>query len=352
MVVKRILVFGVFAAVFVAACGGASDTGSPSPSVVSTSTSSTTGTTSSTTTRPATSTSEHEAEGSGAVLLGAYVEPRGAFTDEGRREAVLEHEATIGRTLDVVNEFFSFDKPWAIDRLEWHIDSGRGLMISWNGTHADSILDGDADEVIRQRARWTAELAVPLLLRFFWEPDAAKGNTWGYHDDPTRYHDVWNYVRAIFAEEGADNAKWVWTPTTWHFVTGNAPAFYPGDDVVDVIGADGYLWSPCQGGIESATDVFGAFLDWANDRDKPVVFAEWGADEDGGSGSKAGFVEELHDLAAGIDKLMALVVFDAVDPGGRGCDWRIDSSAEALEAYLRLANDPRFDGDPGQLALL
>ena len=87
---------------------------------------------------------------------------------------------------------------------------------------------------------------------------------------------MWNHVRAIFAEEGADNAKWVWTPTTWHFVTGNAPAFYPGDDVVDVIGADGYLWSPCQGEVETAVDVFGAFLDWADGRDKPVVFCRVG----------------------------------------------------------------------------
>ena len=258
----------------------------------------------------------------------------------------------IGRPLAIVNEFFSFDKEWQLDRLRWHIESGRSLMISWNGEDAERILSGSADDVIRQRAEWTRELDVVLLMRFFWEPDAAKGAGWGYHDDPRRYHDVWRYVRAIFAEEGADNARWVWTPTTWHFTTGNAPTYFPGDDVVDVIGADGYLWSPCQGSAESAESVFGDFLEWAAERPQPIVIAEWGADADAGVGTKAQFVTEMHTLVSQIENLFAIIVFDAKDPGGRGCDWRVDSSQSALDAYRSLAADPAFAGEGDQLARL
>ncbi len=279
---------------------------------------------------------------SSLALLGAWVEPRGEFGDDARRQAVLDHEAMIGRPLGLVHEFFRFDLPWAVDRLQWHLDRGSALMISWNGAPAADILNGSSDDLIRERARWTRDLKDPVLLRFFWEPDAEKGDRWGYHDDPALYGEVWRYVRALFDEEGATNAQWVWTPTTWHFVTGSAPDFYPGDDVVDVIGADGYLWSPCQGGIESATDVFGAFLEWAADRPQPILIAEWGADADASAGSKATFIGEMLDLFGPMDRLLGLVVFDSVDPGGRGCDWRIDSDPSSLEAYRDLANDPRF----------
>ena len=166
--VKRILVILAFGAVL-AACGSAKD---PSTSPVSTglAPTSTTEPVTPTSSGEPTSTTAVEIQNAGGVLLGAYVEPRGEFTDAGRREAVVQHETAIGRPLDLVNEFFSFEKPWAMDRLRWHLDNGRGLMISWNGTHAETILEGGADTLIRERARWTAELEEPLLLRFFWEP--------------------------------------------------------------------------------------------------------------------------------------------------------------------------------------
>jgi hypothetical protein len=339
-------VLAVIAIVTLCAACGATD--SEPGALDQTTTSRVTPSTATTSAVEVTSTTTGPVASTGA-LLGAYVEPRGGFTDDERRQAILDHEAMIGRSLAIVNEFFSFDKEWHLDRLRWHIDSGRTLMISWNGSDADTILSGSADDVIRQRAAWTRDLGVVLLMRFFWEPDAAKGATWGYHEDPAIYHQVWRYVRAIFEEEGADNARWVWTPTTWHFITGNAPAFFPGDDVVDVIGADGYLWSPCQGPPESAVAVFGDFLEWAEARPQPIVIAEWGADD---AGTKSQFVSEMHSLGSQVENLLALIVFDAVDPGGRGCNWRIDSSQDALDAYRALAADAAFGGTADQLALL
>ena len=252
------------------------------------------------------------------MLLGAYVESRGEHTDAERRAAVLDHEVMIGRQLALVNEFFSFSKDWNLERLRWHLDSGRGLMISWNGTNATDVLSGSLDDVIRQRARWTADLAAPIPVAVLLGTRRHQGRSWGYHDDPTLYHDVWKHVRSIFAEEGVDNAKWVWAPTTWHFTTGNAPAFFPGDDVVDVIGADGYMWSPCVGDVESAHDVFGDFLLWAKSRPQPIVLSEWGADSDTDGEAKVGFITEMHDLVSRIDNLLAVVVFDSTDPGDRG----------------------------------
>ncbi|MCB0992459.1 MAG: hypothetical protein KDB16_15885, partial [Acidimicrobiales bacterium] len=273
------------------------------------------------------------------VLVGAYVEARGDFTDADRRASVEAHEASIGRPLDIVNEFFSFSKPWAMDRLAWHIEQGRTPMVSWNGTHADDILAGRHDELIRERARDAKQLEVTFLLRFFWEMDAAKGRNWGYHDDPTLYHRVWNHVRTIFDQEGVDNAVWVWTPTTWHFTTGKAAEFYPGDDVVDWIGADGYQWSCTGDGLDSFGAVYRDFLTWAAGKNKPVIAAEWGADE---SPAKVPFIQSVPEVLAGYPNIVALVAFDSIDPGGRGCNFRIDTSAAALQAYRALVNDAPF----------
>lgn len=345
------LLLVVAATLLLVSCGGsASESESTSASTLS-STESTAGGSLGSSESPVSDTAEHTpVDESGAeprndgALLGAWVAVRDGGGDEARRQAVLDHEASIGRPLALVNEFFRFDLEWAMDRLHWHVDRGTGLMVSWNGGPYEQIIDGSSDELIRQRARWTRDLEVPLLLRFFWEPDAEKGERWGYRQDPARYEAVWRHVRAIFDEEGVTNAKWVWTPTTWHFVTGSAPSYYPGDDVVDVIGADGYLWSPCQGGVESAEDVFGAFLEWAQPRPQPILIAEWGADADAGNGTKADFVDEMAELFLPMDRLLGLVVFDAVDPGGRGCDWRIDSDSVSLDRYRDLANDPRLAG--------
>ena len=296
---------------------------------------------------PVETTVPPEGEVTRRVLLGAYVAPRGEFGDEARREAVLAHEREIGRPLALVNEFFAFEKPWAVERLRWHLESGRALMISWNGAPADSILSGQMDAVIAERARWTRDLNATVIMRFFWEPDAAKGERWGYHDDPALYGQVWRHVRDIFAAEGADRVLWAWTPTTFHFSDGSAPDFYPGDDVVDLIGADGYLWVPCRSDeYRSASEEYGDFLAWARGRGKPLIVAEWGAGENPASDTKERFIDSMAEMVDRVPEIVAVVAFDSPDPEDRGCDFEIDSSPASLSSYREFASSPLMGGAP------
>ena len=53
---------------------------------------------------------------------------------------------------------------------------------------------------------------------------------------------------SVFKQEGTSNVSWTWTMTDWAFETTDERAadnWYPGDDVVDVIGADAYNFSDC-----------------------------------------------------------------------------------------------------------
>ncbi len=276
------------------------------------------------------------------VLWGAYVMPRDNWTDAERRQSFQEHDDLLGRESRIANEFFSFNKPWKMSRLRWHQAEGRIPMVSWNGTYADDILSGAKDELIRLRAQDAKSLGEDFFLRFFWEMDASKGAKWGYHDDPQRYIDVWNYVRAIFTEEGADNAIWVWSPTAWNFSTRSAIDFYPGDAAVDWIAADGYYFGCTGAAARPAASVFGDFLAWANNRAKPLMIAEWGADANSETGAVA-FVDSFTDLLTDNPNIAAVVNFDAIDPGGRGCDWRVDATPSVLAAHQALATNPMFD---------
>src|SRR5204863_202833 len=85
----------------------------------------------------------------------------------------------------------------------------------------------------------------------------------------------------IFKEEGADNVIWVWTPNAAGFKDGRkytggnppAPFFYPGDDYVDWISADGYNWGVSkrdQGDRwRQALEIFDEFMVFARQPPRP-----------------------------------------------------------------------------------
>ena len=74
---------------------------------------------------------------------------------------------------------------------------------------------------------------------------------------------------SVFEQEGTSNVSWTWTMTDWAFKTTDERAadnWYPGDDVVDVIGADAYNFSDCMT----------AGLPWSSLRSDLVPIRAWG----------------------------------------------------------------------------
>lgn len=76
---------------------------------------------------------------------------------------------------------------------------------------------------------------VPVLLRPWHE--AGGGWFWWSDEGPAQYgrlwRDLWSY---LVNERGLHNLLWVWSAG----LVGIDPAWYPGDDVVDVVGSDRY----------------------------------------------------------------------------------------------------------------
>lgn len=211
------------------------------------------------------------------------------------------------------------------------------------------IAAGAFDPYIRRAARETAAFAKPVMIRLahemngWWYP-------WGAGVDGNKdadYVAMWRHVVSIFREEGATNARWVWSPNIYGD-NGLAPfeTFYPGDAWVDYVALDGYNWgSTKSSGWKQFAEVFGSSYDALTRlTSKPVIIAETGSAEVGGD--KAEWIRRIVSvLPERMPGVRALVWFDR----DKETDWRIDSSPGVMLAFRGLATSQLFSGTVEEL---
>lgn len=250
-------------------------------------------------------------------------------------------EADAGRHYDIGHVFHAWDMAIPTEDDLMHLDEDRLLMISWNGTDTKEIVAGQHDEWIRSQAEAVKDLERPLLLRWLWEMDGNRRRAW-VHSGPD-YVAAWNHVRGVFDEVGAENAQFVWCPNEFLFWEGGDPdAWYPGDDNVDWICADGYNWSNTIDSDEwvSLVDIFGDFVEWAAPRGKPIMIGETGVGE-AEPGAKAAWLRDIPIvLREELPEIDAVVYFDKDFRDAGHNDWRVDTSPESYDAWLEISNDP------------
>lgn len=279
------------------------------------------------------------------ALLGAHAKDSPTYTPEEAERATTELESDLGRPLDIAHAFYPWDRSFPTVFERESLAQGRIPMISWNGTDVAEIVAGRHDALIRERADALAALGEPVLLRWFWEMDGRRKAEWAR--DPEAYVAAWRHIRTLFDERGADQVAWVWCPNAMGFETGEAPRWYPGDDSVDWLCADGYNLSGAQPGAASRGlyDLFRDFYAWADERGKPIMIGEVGAVERGPGQKAAWHTAAGDDLQTWLPNVQAYVYFDAVDYGA-GWDWQLDSSPSSLRAFTDLAADPYLNPRP------
>jgi mannan endo-1,4-beta-mannosidase len=119
---------------------------------------------------------------------------------------------------------------------------------------AERITSGKYDLYLEQIARGCRQFGKLMLIRFAHEMNLANYH-WGGApaefgpDSPARYRAMYRYVVAKFRTQRAGNVRWVFCPNSdsvpaeqWNRIA----AYYPGGDVVDVVGLDGYNWGTTQ----------------------------------------------------------------------------------------------------------
>lgn len=194
---------------------------------------------------------------------------------------------------------------------------------------------------------WSGGVGDPLYLRFAHEMNfhffpwgvGVKGNT------GADYVAAWRHIHDIFAQEGATNVRWVWSPLADVPTSRDAlEQMYPGDDYVDWLALDGYNWGTeglALAEWRTMAEIFGPFHDKLADiSDKPMMIAEVASAEAGGS--KANWIEEglLEDVPSRLPQVRAVVWFSS----NKLMDWRVNSSQESLAAYSRVAASCLYQG--------
>lgn len=278
----------------------------------------------------------------GALFGSSSYYANGANTLAQRVALMNKRDADAGRPYDVQNNFYRWDLPFPTAAETESINHGRGVMISWNGTTTSTIVSGQQDALIRTRARALRDLHVPVLLRFFWEMDGHKGIQLA--GTPANFIAAWRYVHHIFDQEGASNVAWVWAPTNLRFggyYGTSGPDWYPGDDVVDWIGGDGY-----NNGMTGSTypwdsfqTVFSGWYAWASAHDKPLMVAETGALERNPGEKAQWLLDMLTTMKTTYPRIKALVYFD-LPYGNPLLNWAVDSSPASYAAWNLVARDP------------
>jgi beta-mannanase len=164
----------------------------------------------------------------------------------------------------------------------------------------------------------------------FWYPWCGTVNG----NDPGEFPLVWRRLRRLFAEEGAGNVLWVWSPYAASFPPvpeNRLERYFPGDEEVDLVALDGYNWGTrLPGGAwEDFTDIFRDGYDrLASLSSRPVMIAETASAEEGGD--KAEWIRSMaRALPVRFPRADTLVWFDA----DKERDWRICSSPRSVKAF-------------------
>ncbi len=267
----------------------------------------------------------------------------GAFTYGGvwsGMEPVQRLEAALGRRLDVVHWFTSWDDAFYPAMVEAVAEGGRAPLISWQPMRQDvrAIADGAYDDYVRRWAQGVAAASGPVYIRPFPEMN---GDWVPWNGDPEALRKAWRRMAAIFAEEGAENVRWVFGPNVTdepRVETNRMERYYPGHDVVDVLAMSGFNWGETRPAIgwRSFEQVFERGYERLAALGPQHVWLAEIASSDAG-GDKAAWVRDMF-LSDAFPRLEAIVWFDE----DKEADWRITSSPEVLDAF-RVALAPDAD---------
>lgn len=285
----------------------------------------------------------------------------------------------IGVSPNLVGYFQGWDQTFRGDAVTRAWKQGRMPMMTWESRPITSsndsnvapeyslpkIIGGDFDAYLHQYAKDIVATGLPLALRLdhemngIWYPwsenDGAgksiNGNSQG------DYVKMWRHVHDIFQQEGAnDLVVWVWAPNivnnlpASHKAAGYLENLYPGDQYVDWVGLSGYLRPPFKPDNDFSFDyTFKPSLDKLRSiTKKPIILAEVGASET--EGHKAAWITSFFNGLAKPENAdvigfswFNLAVTSYVEGVRATNDWRIDSRADTLSAFIAGLTRPEDD---------
>jgi Glycosyl hydrolase family 26 len=256
--------------------------------------------------------------GVGTVYAGMYSTEWESETDLSNMAVWAGKRATFVGTFHEPGEWVGA----AAHLLEeaWDAQATPFANLSINATAA-SIAAGNHDAAIRQWAQrveaWVDDGGGRSLIL---APLQEMNGDWvPYGCNPTAFKNAYVRIRNIVRGEGLDETRvrWAWAPNGWTSTgCGSLADYYPGADVVDVIGYSAYRWGgetvqAVAGGVAATLRTFAP--------DKPYLLAQTAA---GVSPSRDQWIRDLFSWAASDPNMIGLIWFNFQ----KEQDWRVWNS--------------------------
>ncbi len=142
-----------------------------------------------------------------------------------------------------------------------------------------------------------------------------------YGLDPGNFKLAFKRIRDIFRNLGMDETKvrWVFAPNGWSTPPYSQVDYYPGDDVVDLIGFSAYNFGSTLDRWSSVYEVMGGVFDEARSYapDKPFVLSQTASSRFGGD--RDAWLAEMFNVVANDPNALGFVYFNL----NRETDWRM-----------------------------
>jgi beta-mannanase len=294
----------------------------------------------------------------GHVGLGAYLDgtPYDRFAAVRRFEGQLRHKMQYALWFQAWgNDDRDFPDYWI--ELAWQ--NGLVPVITWEpwkrdfddptalqpAYSLDSIAAGGHDEYIRAWAQGAKSVDVPIILRFAHEQSTEPGTRpwYPWQGDPEGYKAAYRHIVTLFHEEGVAKAQFLWS-AMW--LDWWASEYYPGDDVVDLVGTTVLNhgtgatedWARWRTFDEMFGEQYQAALQW----NKPIMITELATAEQGGD--KAAWLRDCFtSLEVKYPLVQGVLLFETEsDREWPGINWSVASSQESLDAFGEAIDNPYF----------
>jgi hypothetical protein len=181
------------------------------------------------------------------------------------------------------------------------------------------VLNGEYDEFLRNYAKSVASFGHPVLFRLGNEMNGDWCPYSGYNTsrDPSVFVEFYKYVYDHFKREGAANVIWVWNPNGKSFPDfdwNNELMYYPGDDLVDVVGLTAYNTGNYYPGEtwKSFAELYdNLYYPYLEKYDKPFMITEFSCAQLGGD--KAQWIRDMFVHIKYYDRIKMAVWWNAAD---------------------------------------
>jgi len=276
------------------------------------------------------------------------------------RVAVQEHEVVLGSRLNGLRVYKSWDSDLFGSSQTWARDTGHTLFLSMRSQRDNGAIVYWRDIAaarpgsavysdLQRQAQQAKAFGATVYVAFNHEPEARAA--WQYGTS-AEYVAAYRKVVTVWRAQGVTNVRYVWAATAYGFVRKDehrAALYYPGDDVVDDIAADGYNWYRCRtanGGWRELSDIIeGQRRFGLLHPSKGLMLYEFGSAEDAGMpGHKAQWLRNATQLfqQPGYGQYVAALSWEgrSFTGGGPSCGFDYLSSTSATRAWVDMAHDP------------